>query len=261
MRRLDAQRTWLLYMGIWALARSLGWTLAAVYFIRDVGMSPLQLVLAGTALEAAYFVFEVPTGVVADMYSRRASVVLAQFLMGAGFLLTAAFADVEAILAAAALMGFGWTFKSGAEDAWLADEIGPERLAGPISAARRSERACQLVGIGGAVALGLVDLRLPIAAAGALLVVLGLVLALVMPETGFRPAPVGELGAARSVARTARDGGRLIRARPCSCSSWGSRSSAGCGARPSTGSGRRSSSSRSACPGWPGSIRSCGSAS
>ena len=49
--------------------------------------------------------------------------------MGAGFILTGAFAEVWVVLAAAALMGFGWTFKSGAEDAWLADEVGPERMA------------------------------------------------------------------------------------------------------------------------------------
>jgi MFS transporter, DHA3 family, tetracycline resistance protein len=107
VRRLSPQPVWLLYMGVWALARSLGWTVAAIYFVREVGMSPLQLVLTGTALELAYFVFEVPTGVVADLYSRRASVILAQFLMGAGFILTGTFADVGLILAAAALIGFG----------------------------------------------------------------------------------------------------------------------------------------------------------
>ena len=214
MRRLEAQSAWLLYMGTWALARSLGWTIAAVYFVREVGMSPLELVLTGTALEVAYFVFEVPTGVVADLYSRRVSVVIAQFVMGLGFILTGVFADVGVILAAAALIGFGWTFKSGAEDAWLADEVGPERTARAYQRAAQVERACQLVGIGAAVGLGLVDLRLPIVAAGVLLVVLGVVLAALMPETGFRPAPRDGLGAVRSAARTARDGGRLIRARP-----------------------------------------------
>ena len=214
MGRLDPQRTWLLYLGTWALARSLGWTVAAVYFVREVGMSPLELVLTGTALEVAYFLFEVPTGVVADLYSRRASVVVAQFVMGAAFVLTGAFADVGVILAASALMGFGWTFKSGAEDAWLADEVGPDRLAGAYQRGAQVARACELVGIGLAVALGLVDLRLPIVAAGLVLVALGVLLALVMPETGFRPAPRDELGAARSAVRTAGRGARLIRARP-----------------------------------------------
>ncbi len=214
MRRLDPHRTWLLYMGVWSLARALGWTLAVVYFVREVGMGPLELVLVGTALEVAYFVFEVPTGVVADMVSRRASIVVAMVLMGAGFVLTAAVADVRVVLGAAALMGFGWTFRSGAEDAWLADEVGPERMARSYQRGAQVARALSLVGIGGAVGLALVDLRLPIVVAGALLVALAVVLALLMPESGFRPAPRGELGTARSMARTARHGGRLVRARP-----------------------------------------------
>jgi MFS transporter, DHA3 family, tetracycline resistance protein len=86
VHRLDPYRTWLLYKGVEALAVTLGWTVAAVYFVREVGMSPLELVLMGTALEVAYFVFEVPTGVVADLYGRRISVVVAQVVMGAGFI-------------------------------------------------------------------------------------------------------------------------------------------------------------------------------
>ena len=214
MRRLDAYHTWLLYVGSWSLARSLGWTVAAVYFVRDVGMSPLELVLVGTALEVAYFLFEVPTGVVADTYSRRASIVLGQLLMGTGFVLTGAFVDVGVILAAAALMGFGWTFKSGAEDAWLADEVGPEGLAHAYQRGAQVGRALSLAGIGGAVALGLVDLRLPLIAAGVVLALLGLLLAAVMPETGFRPAPRDEVRAVRSMVETTRAGGRLVRARP-----------------------------------------------
>lgn len=191
-----------------------GWTVAAVYFVREVGMGPLELVLAGTALEVAYFLFEVPTAVVADTYSRRASIVLAQFLMGAGFILTGAYAEVWVVLAAAALTGFGWTFKSGAEDAWLADEVGPERMARSYQRGAQVARALALVGIGLAVGLALIDLRLPIVVGGLLFLALGLLLALVMPEAGFRPAPRGELSRARALARTARDGGRLVRARP-----------------------------------------------
>ena len=214
MLRLDPHRTWLLYSGLTGLAMATGWTVAAVYFVREVGMGPLELVLAGTALEVAYFLFEVPTAVVADSYSRRASVVVAQVLMGAAFVLTGAYAEVWVVLAAAALMGFGWTFKSGAEDAWLADEVGPERMARSFQRGAQVARALSLVGIGLAVGLALVDLRLPIVVGGVLFLALALVLALVMPEKGFRPAPRGELSRARALARTARDGGRLVRARP-----------------------------------------------
>ena len=52
------------------------WVVMAVYLVRELHLSPLQLVLMGTAMEAAVFVFEVPTGVVADTYSRRLSLVI-----------------------------------------------------------------------------------------------------------------------------------------------------------------------------------------
>jgi DHA3 family tetracycline resistance protein-like MFS transporter len=141
-------------------------------------------------------------------------VVLGQVIMGAGFVLTGAVAEVWVVFAAAALIGFGWTFRSGAEDAWLADEVGPERMARSYQRGAQVGRAGSLAGIGLAVALAVVDLRLPLLVAGGILLLLGLALALVMPETGFRPATREELGAASRLAHTVRDGGRLIRARP-----------------------------------------------
>ena len=215
MRRLGPHLTWLIYVGVVALARTTGWTLAAVYFVQEVGMGPLELVLAGTALEVAYFLFEVPTGIVADLYSRRASVIIGQVIMGVGFVLTGAFAEVGVVLAAAALIGFGWTFRSGAEDAWLADEVGPERMARSFQRGAQVERAASLAGIGLAVALGVVDLSLPLVAAGLLLLGLAFVLAVVMPETGFRPATRSSDSYAPSRARRARAAGSSELA-PCS---------------------------------------------
>ncbi|MGH3077002.1 MAG: MFS transporter [Gaiellaceae bacterium] len=214
MRRLDAQRTWLLYRGIEAFAFSLGWTVAAVFFVTELGMSPLELVLTGTALEVAYFLFEVPTGIVADTYSRRASVVVGALILGLGFVATGLASGVLVVLVAAAVMGFGWTFKSGAEDAWLADELGTENVASPYQRGAQVARAGALLGIGAAIGLALVDLRLPIVVGGLVLVGLGVLLALVMPETGFRPATREQVGAVRSMAQTGVQGGRLIRARP-----------------------------------------------
>ena len=197
-----------------SFAMAIGWTLAPVYFVQEVGMDPLQLVLTGTFMEIAYFLFEVPTGVVADSYSRRTSVIVAQVIMGISFVVTGLVTSVPLILAAAALMGFGWTFKSGAIDAWLADEVGPERLGREYQRGAQVARIFTLVGIGAAVGLALVDLSLPIVAGGLVLVALGGLLAFVMPESGFEPAAPEELSALRSMTHTAGRGGRLIRARP-----------------------------------------------
>lgn len=214
MRRLDAHRVWLGYQGVEAFAFSLGWTVAAVFFVRELGLSPLQLVLVGTVMEVAYFLFEVPTGIVADIYSRRTSIVIGVVGLGVAFAWTGLAGGALGVLAAAALMGFAWTFKSGAADAWLADEVGLDAVGGAYQRGAQAARIGALVGIGTAVGLALVDLRLPIVAGGLVLVALGVTLAFTMPERGFAPAERDGLGAFRSMARTGGAGARLIRARP-----------------------------------------------
>ena len=147
MRRLDAHRTWLLYCAVDAFAMALGWTVAAVFFVTELEMTPLELVLTGTAMEVGYFLFEVPTGIVADTRSRRASVVVAMLVMGAAFVATGLAPGVAVVLLAAFVKGFGWTFKSGAEDAWLADEVGVENVARPYQLGAQFARGGALIGI------------------------------------------------------------------------------------------------------------------
>ena len=113
LRRLDAHRVWLGYQGVEAFAFGLAWTVAPVFFIRELDFSPLELVLAGTALELAYFLFEIPTGIVADTYGRRLSVIIGTLGLGVGFVVTGLAGGVAVVLAAAAFIGFTWTFKSG----------------------------------------------------------------------------------------------------------------------------------------------------
>jgi MFS family permease len=73
MRRL---RPTTVFYGLEFFLRWPTWVVMAVYLVQERHLSPLQLVLMGTAMEAAVFLFEIPTGVVADLYSRRLSVVI-----------------------------------------------------------------------------------------------------------------------------------------------------------------------------------------
>src|SRR6476469_9881087 len=93
-------------------------TLAAVYRLQTVGLDPLQLVLVGTVLEASCFVFEIPTGVVADTFSRRLSVIIGVVLLGGGELIEGAIPAFAAVLLAQVVAGLGYTFLSGATEAW-----------------------------------------------------------------------------------------------------------------------------------------------
>jgi MFS transporter, DHA3 family, tetracycline resistance protein len=239
------QPAWLVYAGGWAFISALSWTTGAVYLVRDAGLTPLQLVLAGTALEVAYFVSEVPTGVLADLYSRRLSLVVSAFVCGLGMVLVALAEGAPAVLAGMALWGFGWTFRSGA------DEVGAERLGAAYQRGAQAERAGGLLGIAAAVALASAALPLPLLAAGATAGALGLVVALGMPESGFtRPdrRATGVTGSARAALATVGEGRRVVTAQPVLVIVLGSRRWWGRGARAGTGSGRRTCSSTSGCP-------------
>jgi DHA3 family tetracycline resistance protein-like MFS transporter len=214
MSRLSAGTVWYLYETVATFASSLTFTVAAVYFVTELHLSPLQLVLTGTAMELAIFVFEVPTGIVADVYSRRLSIVVGTAIMGLSFVLVAAAGSAVAVLAAYALWGFGYTFTSGAMDAWLADEVGEGRLSHVYLRGAQISRVAGLAGIGASVGLALVDLRLPILLGGLLTLAEAVLYAVVMPETGFRPLPREQRGSFAHMAHTGREGVRLVRARP-----------------------------------------------
>jgi DHA3 family tetracycline resistance protein-like MFS transporter len=215
VRRVDPIRVWYLLRGAGAVGDTLVWVIAPVYFVRTVGMSPLQLVLVGTFMELTVFLFEVPTGIVADVYSRRLSVVIGTLVMGAAIVVVGSVPEAWAVIAAWSVWGFGYTFTSGATDAWLADEIGAENVRPVYLRSAQIGRVVGLLAIGGSVALALVSLWLPIVVGGAVFLAVGAVLAVVMPETGFRPAPrEATEGAVRAMARTGRTGARLVRRTP-----------------------------------------------
>jgi hypothetical protein len=70
----------------------------------------------GTTLEGCIFLFEVPTGVVADVYSRRLSIIIGFFLIGAGFIVEGSFPVFGAVLLSQVFWGIGYTFTSGATE-------------------------------------------------------------------------------------------------------------------------------------------------
>ena len=182
---------------------------APIYRIESAGFGPLELGLAGTALEVAYFASEIPTGVVADVYSRRLSCVVGAFVMGAGWLLEGSAAALWPIMAGQVLLGAGWTFFSGAAEAWVAGEIGEDRAARAIVRGQQANLALAIAGGFAGAGLATMGLNLPILAAGTSHAVLGVFLAAAMPETGF----VKGAHAGRTAALTAtfRGGARAIR--------------------------------------------------
>src|SRR3989304_6563638 len=119
MKKLNAPPVYLLAMFIAGLTTKLVFTTHIIYRVQLVGMDALQLVLAGTALEIAVFLFEVPTGVVADIYSRRLSTLIGFFITGLAIVIEGLAPLFSLVLVSQALVGIGFTFISGAFSAWI----------------------------------------------------------------------------------------------------------------------------------------------
>jgi MFS transporter, DHA3 family, tetracycline resistance protein len=195
----------------------IGWhaatTVMAVYYVQEVGLNPLELVLLGTVFEATIFLFEIPTGVIADTYSRRASVILGLALEGLAAIAIGLTESYPLLLAAAALWGVAATCMSGAYEAWVTDEVGVERVGRVFLRNAQFAYAGAIIGALVGVGIATIDLGAALIFGGAMTLGTALVCAVVMPEHGFVRKPAHErLGAVRDVRRTAVAGGRLIRA-------------------------------------------------
>ncbi len=212
--RLSAYAVYLIFSGVTSLAFSTIFTVNLVYQVEVARLNPLQLVLVGTALEIVAFVCQVPTGVLADMYSRRLAVILGIFLFGLAFILEGSFPRFDVIVASQVLFGIGATLMDGAEQAWITDEVGEEGVGHVFL---RSTQVGLLAGLMGAViSVGFASIRLnlPIVIGGALAVGIAAFLLLFMPENNFHPTPKAERQTWRDMGNTFRGGIHAVRGRP-----------------------------------------------
>jgi DHA3 family tetracycline resistance protein-like MFS transporter len=195
-------------------------TVNLVYHATVVGLNPFQMVLVGTVLEFSVLLLEVPTGVVADVYSRRMSVIIGYILMGLGFVIEGSYPSFAAVLLAQVVWGAGATFLSGASEAWIADEVSHANHGSEASLGQVYLRANQvsqlgaLLGIGLSVVLASFTITLPIVLGGVLFIGLGLFLLLFMPEEGFTPTPSSERSSWQAMRQTLQEGISLVRLRP-----------------------------------------------
>jgi len=167
-----------------ALARG-WWLCTGVYLVVVAGLSPTELVLVGVLQHVTVLVAEVPAGVVADAVSRRLALVVAHVVMGVGMVMTGLVTAVPALVVSQCLWGLGWAVASGADVAWITDELDRgDRIDRVLIAHGR----CELLGtVAGIVAFGALGwwtgLSAAIVVAGAGTVGLGLGVVARWPET------------------------------------------------------------------------------
>ena len=186
----------------------------SLYEATVAGLTPVQLILVGTALEISAFVFEVPTGIVADVYSRRLSIIIGYVLMGLGFLVEGFFPAFLPILLAQVIWGLGYTFTSGATQAWITDEIGEDHANKLFMRGTQVGLFASLLGMGGAMLVGANNVALPIQVGALGVVLIGITLMIIMPETGFHPTPRENRNTWQHMWHTFRQGTNAVRSRP-----------------------------------------------
>ncbi len=215
MKHRDAYVTYLLIEGLFSLFFYIVVTVNLVYQVEMAHLNPLQLVLVGTMLEITSFVSQVPTGVLADVFSRRWSIMIGIFLTGAGFVLEGSIPQFGTILLSQLGWGIGSSFITGAEEAWIADEVGEENVGQVYMRGTQIGQVGALIGAVISVALASVRLNLPIVLGGVLFMIMAVCLLFFMPEHHFqRGAASSERPSWKSMGETFRNGGRLIRTSP-----------------------------------------------
>ena len=210
------QRTYLTLTLLTTLAASFIWGVNTL-FLLDAGLSNAEAFAANAFFAAGQVIFEIPTGVVADTRGRRFSFLLGAVTLLVSTLLYLGMWQIEAPFIgwalASALLGLGFTFFSGATEAWLVDALGATGYEGELEAvfgrAQVVGGGAMLVGsvLGGIVAQ-LTDLGMPYIIRAALLGLTVIVAWRFMRDIGFTPArDASPVAAVRTVLDGAVEGG------------------------------------------------------
>ncbi|MET0974638.1 MAG: MFS transporter [Leifsonia sp.] len=210
------QRIYLVLLLGNTLAASLIWGINTL-FLLDAGLTNFEAFAANAFFTAGMVIFEVPTGVVADTVGRKASYLLGTVTLAVTtalyWMLWVWHAPFVWWAVVSVLLGLGFTFFSGAVEAWLVDALASVGFAGSLEGV--FGRGLVVTGIAmftGSVLGGVIaqatNLGVPFLLRAGILVVMFLIAALVMKDLGFTPDhSQGPLQATRTVLRESIDYG------------------------------------------------------
>jgi MFS family permease len=204
-------RSYLVITALFTLSASLIWGINTL-FLLDAGLSIFEVFVANAVFTAAMALFEVPTGVVADTLGRRASFLLSELTLALGTLAYVGVAVIDGGLLlfclAGVILGLGYTFYSGAVEAWLVDALKAtgyeEELDGVFARSYMVSSVAMIVGTIGGGVLGQLHLSLPYVARAVLVLIAFAVGYRTMHDIGFTPRALhlhGIVGEMRKVAR------------------------------------------------------------
>ena len=214
MRSKDPTFVYLALHATWPLFFSMVAVTNLVYQVEVAHLDPLRLLLVGSVLELTCLVFQIPTGLFADAFSRRWAVVVGTVLVGAGFILEGSIPLFTSILIAQVIWGIGATLFTGAEDAWITDEVGEEPAGRLFLRASQIAQVAAFTGIFIGVGLAAIRLNLPLLIGGGLFILLGVYLFFAMTEVGYKAIPRQSRSTLSGMAAGARSSVAALRRRP-----------------------------------------------
>ncbi len=201
------------------LAASLIWGINTI-FLLDAGLSNFEAFAANAFFTAGMVLFEIPTGIVADSWGRRASFLCGTLTLaittGLYVLLWRFDAGFGWWAVVSALLGLGFTFFSGATEAWLVDALAATGFTGELEGVfARGQVIGGVTMLIGSVAGGYLaqafNLGVPYLIRAAVLVVMFALAAVLMRDLGFTPvrgqSPLGEM---RELVRQSVDKGLRV---------------------------------------------------
>src|SRR5829696_7471150 len=215
------QRTYLTLLLGNTLAASLIWGINTI-FLLDAGLSNLEAFAANAFFTAGMVLFEVPTGIVADTVGRRASYLLGTVTLALSTLLYVLLWKIGAPFwewaVVSMLIGLGFTFFSGAVEAWLVDALTATGFTGQLETV--FGRGQVVTGAGmltGSVAGGFIaqqaSLGVPFVLRGLILIVMFGAAFRLMHDVGFTPEKGGRpLAEMRKIASASIEYGWRVRA-------------------------------------------------
>ncbi|HEY9349423.1 MAG TPA: MFS transporter, partial [Acidothermales bacterium] len=177
------------------LATSLIWGINTI-FLLDAGLSNLEAFAANAFFTAGMVLFEVPTGIVADMWGRRTSFLLGTLTLAIATALYVLLWQIDAAFWLWALvslfLGLGYTFFSGATEAWLVDALTASEFTGPLEPVFARGQVLSGVGmlvgaVGGGYIAQFTNLGVPFVLRALVLAVMFVVAVILMHDVGFTP--------------------------------------------------------------------------
>ncbi|MDR3686142.1 MAG: MFS transporter [Coriobacteriia bacterium] len=183
---------------LFTLAASMIWAINTIFLINLGHLTLFQVMLVNTAFLISQALCEVPTGVIADTIGRRTSFLLAIAIISISTVLYVVTPQLGwgfwGFTVGSVLLGVGFTFQTGAVDAWMVDALDATGWEGPkdvvFARLQQASGAALIVGALAGGLLGQLNLMIPYLVRAGVLILAFILVLLLVHDYGFVPRPL-----------------------------------------------------------------------